>query len=71
MSLLSTLLLVGIHAEEAPAALVMPNWAFPLIAAAIFTLLGFITWSYRDVANRQPSKSGARPDDSDAGHGRH
>ena len=44
MSLLSTLLLVGIRAEEAPAALVMPNWAFPLIAAAIFTLLGFVLW---------------------------
>ncbi|MBW4033308.1 MAG: hypothetical protein HIU88_11720 [Acidobacteria bacterium] len=65
MSLLSVL------AQEAPATLVMPNWAFPLIAAAIFTTLGFITWSYRDVANRHTTKVDEHADHSDAGHGHH
>ena len=65
MSLLSLL------AVEAPAPLVMPIWAFPLIAASIFTLLGFITWSYRDVANRHSNKTSAQSDHSDAGHGHH
>ena len=57
--------------EAAPAQLVMPNWAFPLIAAGIFTLLGFITWSYRDVANRHSDKTGGASGHSDAGHGHH
>jgi hypothetical protein len=62
--------LISVLAEEAPAVLVMPNWAFPLIAAGIFTLLGFITWSYRDVANRHSNKSSAS-DHTDGGHGHH
>jgi len=63
--------LLSVLAEEAPATLVMPNWAFPLIAASIFTVLGFISWSYRDVANRHSNKTGAPSDHSDAGHGHH
>lgn len=34
------------------------NVGFGLVAFAIFSLLGFITWSYRDVANRHSHKSG-------------
>jgi hypothetical protein len=69
MSLLSTLLLVS--AEEAPAQLVLPNWAFPAIAAAVFLTLGLVTWSWRDVANRHSNKTGSASEHSDAGHGHH
>ena len=47
MSLISVL-----AAAEPLAPLIMPNWAFPLIAAIIFAFLGIVTWSFRDVANR-------------------
>ena len=30
---------------------------FAVIAAAIFTILGFVTWSFRDVANRHSDKT--------------
>ncbi len=65
------MLLFSVFAEVAPATLVMPNWAFPLIAAGIFTVLGFVTWSYRDVANRHSNKTGGQSGTSDAGHGHH
>jgi hypothetical protein len=71
MSLLSTLLMVSVHAEEAPAALVLPNWAFPAIAAAVFVTLGFVSWSWRDVANRHSDKTSQSDHSSDAGHGHH
>lgn len=57
-------------AEAAPAQLVLPAWAFPAIAAAVFVILAFVTWSYRDVANRHSDKTAAA-DHSDAGHGHH
>jgi len=69
--LLSTLLLVGVHAELAPAPLIMPAWAFPTIAGGIFIVLALVTWSYRDVANRHSDKTGGASDHSDAGHGHH
>jgi hypothetical protein len=56
---------------EAPAPLVLPNWAFPAIAAAAFLVLGFVTWSYRDVANRHSDKTGGASGHSDAEHGHH
>jgi uncharacterized membrane protein len=34
-----------------------PPIVFGLIAAVAFVVLGVITWSYRDVANRHPAKS--------------
>jgi heme/copper-type cytochrome/quinol oxidase subunit 2 len=34
-----------------------PTFVFGIIAAVVFVVLGFITWSYRDVANRHPHKS--------------
>lgn len=46
------LLLAVAAAEEHMAPLMMPNWAFALTAALIFVVLGFVTWSFRDVANR-------------------
>jgi hypothetical protein len=56
--------------EAAPAQLVMPNWAFPAIAGAVFLVLALVTWSYRDVANRHSDKTGGSGR-SDAGHGHH
>lgn len=43
-------------AEAAPG--FFDNVIFGIVAFAIFTLLGFVTWSYRDVANRHDHKSG-------------
>ena len=51
-------------AEEALHPLFLPAWVFGLIAVAIFTLLAFMTFSYRDVANRHANKT----DKSGAGH---
>lgn len=58
MSVLSTLVLV---AEEAKIALFFPAWVFPLIAVVVFTGLGFVVWSFRDVANRHSHKTGGSP----------
>ncbi len=49
------LLAVG-AAEEHAAPLLMPNWAFALTAAIIFAVLGFVTWGFRDVANRHADR---------------
>lgn len=60
--------LTVLTSTEELAPLILPVLAFPLIAAVVFTTLGFVTWSFRDVANRQgpkPSKSG---DPHSAGH---
>jgi hypothetical protein len=40
----------------------VPSVVFPLIALSVFTLLGAVAWSYRDVANRHIGKG------TDAGH---
>jgi len=55
MSVLSTIVLA---AEEAKIPLFFPSWVFPLIAIAVFVALGFIVWSFRDVANRHSQKTG-------------
>ena len=34
-----------------------PGIVFGAIAMGIFLLLGFVTWSYRDVANRHDHKN--------------
>jgi hypothetical protein len=36
--------------------LIAPPIVFPLVGAAVFILLGFITWSFRDVAYRHSNK---------------
>ncbi|CAN5391574.1 hypothetical protein BH10ACT4_BH10ACT4_09740 [soil metagenome] len=53
--MLSTIVLA---AEEAKIPLFFPAWVFPLIAVAVFVSLGFIVWSFRDVANRHSQKTG-------------
>ncbi len=50
------LLLALAAAEEHAAPLVMPNWAFPLIAFIVFLFMGIVAWSFRDVANRHAHK---------------
>ena len=42
--------------EEELAPLLMSPFAFAGIAAAIFILLGFVSWSFRDVSNRHSDK---------------
>ena len=44
-------------AVDEPVQLPFPPIVFGLIAAIVFVALGFVTWSYRDVANRHPQKS--------------
>jgi hypothetical protein len=38
-------------------ALPVSSVVFPIIAAGVFALLGVVTWSYRDVANRHSNKT--------------
>ncbi len=67
MSLLATVL----AATEVPAPLFLPNWAFAAIAFAVFLTLAFVSWSFRDVANRhsdKTSRSKAEGDSHGAGH---
>ncbi len=63
--------LYALLAAEAPAPLIMPAWAFPAISAAVFLILGLVTWSWRDVANRHSDKTGGAADHPEAGHGHH
>jgi len=66
MNFLVTVLTESEPHELAP--LLMPPLAFAGVAVAIFTLLGFVTWSYRDVANRHANKVSKAHDAHDAGH---
>ena len=44
-------------AEEAGLKLPFPSFVFGIIAISTFILLGFVTFSYRDVANRHDHKA--------------
>ena len=44
-------------AEEAGVQLPFPSFVFGIIAISTFILLGVVTFSYRDVANRHDHKS--------------
>ncbi|PZQ88245.1 MAG: hypothetical protein DI534_12340 [Leifsonia xyli] len=61
--MLSTLL---VETTEELAPLIAPAWVFAAIAAAIFIVLGFVTYSYRDVANRHSDKASAQDAHGDA-----
>ncbi|MBX3078160.1 MAG: hypothetical protein KF692_02885 [Cryobacterium sp.] len=63
------ILLAVAAAEEHAAPLFMPNWAFALIAFIVFLLLGIVTWSFRDVANRHAHKVNAAAADHSAHSG--
>jgi hypothetical protein len=57
MSTLITLVSVAAEAEHhGPGAL---SYIIAGAAAATFALLGFVTWSYRNVARRHPNRPGA------------
>lgn len=43
-------------AESTGVTLPFPSFVFGIIAMSVFLLLGFVTWSYRDVANRHDHK---------------
>ncbi|WP_349897111.1 hypothetical protein [Parafrigoribacterium soli] len=49
-------LLNSVVAAATETQLVAPTWVFPIVAASAFIALGFITWSYRDVANRHSDR---------------
>ena len=55
---MSVLSMHVLAAEEAKIALFFPAWVFPMIAAVVFVALGFVVWSFRDVANRHSQKTG-------------
>jgi heme/copper-type cytochrome/quinol oxidase subunit 2 len=61
MSLLVDLgqVLAAEHEELAP--LIMPPLLFAAIAVTVFIVLGFVTWSFRDVANRHSNKTSKAP----------
>lgn len=69
MSLILSTAVVSIAAETAEhhADPVIPFIAGG-IAFAVFLLLGIVTWSYRDVANRTTRGRGAASHDGHAGH---
>ena len=60
MSVVASAVLAAATIEEQ--SLPVPSVVFPIIAISVFILLGAVTWSYRDVANRHAGKGG------DAGH---
>ncbi|MFM5904546.1 MAG: hypothetical protein ACKORF_00335 [Micrococcales bacterium] len=43
--------------EAAGTGSAFPTWVMGAIAMAVFVLLGVVTWSYRDVANRHDHKN--------------
>jgi hypothetical protein len=57
-----------LEAHEELAELVLPVWAFPTIAAAIFLVLAVVTWSYRDVNHRHNDRTPADGSHQDAHH---
>jgi len=63
---MSVLSMIVLAAEGAKIALFFPAWVFPLIAAVAFVALGFVVWSFRDVANRHSQKTGGS---AASGHG--
>ena len=64
MSLLVTL----VTETEELAPLLLPPIGFAGIAVGIFLIIGFVTWSFRDVANRHSNKTAKSGDSHGAGH---
>ena len=62
------ILLAVAAAEEHAAPLLMPNWAFALTAFIIFLILGVVTWSFRDVANRHAHRVSTGDGHNDGAH---
>ncbi|MCY7289446.1 MAG: hypothetical protein LH624_14670 [Cryobacterium sp.] len=49
-------------AETAEVALPMPTFLYGIVGLVVFAALGFVVWSYRDVANRHQAKAKAYAD---------
>lgn len=63
-----TLFTLLLSETEELAPLLMPPIAFAGVAVALFAALGFVVWSFRDVANRHSNKTGTGHDSHGAGH---
>jgi hypothetical protein len=65
--------LIAVLAEAEHVALPMPTWAYGLTGLIIFGALGFVVWTYRDVANRHQAKAAAyaAAHGGGSGHGGH
>lgn len=65
--------ILNVLAEEAHelAPLVLPIWAFPLIALVFFVICGLITVSFRDVSHRRLDKDNAAHGHGEHGHSGH
>lgn len=50
--------------EHHLAELWLPNYWFAIIPAAIFAILGFVTFSFRDVANRHSNRTANRSNEA-------
>ena len=44
--------------------IIFPSYVFGIIAGSIFLLLGVVTWTYRDVANRHANRAAAQSHDN-------
>jgi hypothetical protein len=54
--------------NEELAPLLMEPIGFAALAAGVFVLLGLVTWSFRDVANRHSQKTGKSGDGYGGSH---
>lgn len=67
MSIAASVLAATVLAESEHAVeLAAPTWVFGAVALVLFAILGAVTFSYRDVANRHGGK-----DESTLAHGEH
>jgi len=65
---MSLLAFIASEGHELAPMVMDPIW-FPVIAGAAFLLIGFVTWSFRDVANRHNPRGPVT--DKDPTHGAH
>jgi protein-S-isoprenylcysteine O-methyltransferase Ste14 len=67
------LFVTAVLAEVEHTQLPVPTWVYGLVALIIFAALGFVLWSFRDVANRHSAKAEAyaAAHGGTAGHGGH
>jgi cytochrome bd-type quinol oxidase subunit 2 len=49
---------VYVAEEAAASSTAVPGFVFGAIAFGVFLVLAYVTWTYRDVANRHDHKSG-------------
>ncbi|MGG7464153.1 MULTISPECIES: hypothetical protein [unclassified Plantibacter] len=69
MSLAASALASAVFAESEHAVeLGAPTWVFGAVALVVFAILGVVTFSYRDVANRHAQKSAAHDAHGEHGH---